>query len=548
VLQLKSVDYVWRVLQLPIKEERITGVLAIYLRLSKEDTDNRCERKEESNSIRTQRLLLRNYISEKEDLKEFEVTEYVDDGYSGKNFERPGIKRLLNDVRKNRIQCIMVKDFSRFGRDYVEVGYYIEKIFPFMGVRFIAVNNHFDNIAMKEGEVPDMDFSFQNLIYDYYSVENSVKTKKVQEKRRQAGKYMAVYAPYGYLKDPQDKNHLIIDEEAAIQVRNIFEWYAKGVTKANIARLLDARGFITPANYMTAKGSSYSWQYKESQGKWSGAIVGRILKNRTYTGTLVSGKTEAIEIGGKRVRYKEQDEWCITENTHQPIISNELFERVQNWGKTMLNNKTDKNKKESNEFSLRGYLRCGGCKHKLTRRKRANVTYYCRYYYEMHNETCLKGSVLEDKILEIVLDVLKKQIILAKETRYLSNLKLYMEQYRERERMASRYVIEEKIKKMKKEDFLRYELFHTGKIEKDCYLEEKRNNAKQLKQLEEKLLRYNTSIENSTNQQKDQTFLDICEQEMIKALLETIEVYPNNRVVIHVGYKSIWSLTPNKRD
>lgn len=516
--------------------------------MSKEDVDSRCERSDESNSIRTQRLLLNNYINTREDLKELQVIEYVDDGYSGKNFDRPGIKRLLNDVRKNRIQCIIVKDFSRFGRDYVEVGNYIEKIFPFMGIRFIAVNNYFDSITMKEGEVPDIDFSFQNLIYDYYSVENSVKTKKVQEKRRQAGKYMAVYAPYGYLKDPQDKNHLIIDEEAAVQVRNIFEWAAKGKTKADIARTLDASGVLTPANYMTAKGSNYTWQYKESQGKWSGTIIGRILRNSTYTGTLVSGKTEAIEIGGKRVRYKNQDVWCITENTHQPIVSKELFEQVQNRGKNMLDNKENNKDKNSNVLSLKGYLRCGGCKHKLTRRNRTNSSFYCRYYYEIHNETCLKGYVHEDKILEIVLDIIKNQILLLRDIQYLSYLKLHLRQYRERERKINRYVIEAEIEKLKKENFLRYELFRAGEIKKDCFLNEKWNHTNQLKQLEEKLLRYNTNVENATNQQKGQTFLDVFEQEIVKALLETIEVYPNNRMVLHLRFKCIWSLTHNKRD
>ena len=211
-----------------VNEERLLGVLAIYLRLSKEDYSNISEEKSESNSIRNQRLLLHNYISNQEELRKLQIMEYVDDGYSGKNFDRPEIIRLLEDARKSRIQCIIVKDFSRFGRDYVEVGNYIEKVFPFMGIRFIAVNNHFDSIALKAGEIPDMDFSFQNLIYEYYSVENSIKTKHVLKKRRQEGKYMSVYAPYGYLKDPQDKNRLIIDEEASKHIRDIFTWYLQG--------------------------------------------------------------------------------------------------------------------------------------------------------------------------------------------------------------------------------------------------------------------------------------------------------------------------------
>lgn len=571
------------------KEERITGVLATYLRLSKEDEDILYERKEESNSIRTQRLLLQGYISQCDDLREYQIMEYVDDGYSGKNFDRPEIKRLLSDVRNNRIQCIMVKDFSRFGRDYVEVGNYIEKVFPFMGIRFIAVNNHFDSITMKAGEVPDMDFSFQNLIYDYYSVENSIKTKKVQEKRRQEGIYMSVYAPYGYLKDPQDNNHLLIDEEAAMHIRDIYAWYLEGKTKAEIARILDARKVLTPAEYMTAKGSNYNWRYKESQGKWCGAIIGRILRNRIYTGTLVSGKTESIEIGGKRVRYKKKEEWCIIKNTHQPIISKELYEEVQNLAinykgnKNNRGSKSNKNNKsnignisnigntsnndnkhnkdnyirEVNDALLIRNLRCGGCKHKLTKRDRLKVSFYCRYYYELHNENCIRGNVYQDKIFEVVLDTIRKQVLLAGNSNYLLDMKRHVEQTRERAWKNSRRRVEDEMDKLKQDNFRKYILFRTGEMEKERYLAGKQNNEKLIKQLEERYIEYKDNADASHNISERQTFLDVLEpsgniksltKDLIDALIESIEVYPGNRVIIRVKNKSIWSLTPDKRD
>lgn len=570
------------------KEERITGVLATYLRLSKEDEDILYERKEESNSIRTQRLLLQGYISQCDDLREYQIMEYVDDGYSGKNFDRPEIKRLLSDVRNNRIQCIMVKDFSRFGRDYVEVGNYIEKVFPFMGIRFIAVNNHFDSITMKAGEVPNMDFSFQNLIYDYYSVENSIKTKKVQEKRRQEGKYMSVYAPYGYLKDPQDNNHLLIDEEAAMHIRDIYTWYLEGKTKAEIARILDARKVLTPAEYMTAKGSNYNWRYKESQGKWCGAIIGRILRNRIYTGTLVSGKTESIEIGGKQVRYKKKEEWCSIKNTHQPIISKERFEEVQNLAINYKgnSNKSNKNNKsnignignisnigntsnndnkhnkdnyirEVNDALLIGYLQCGGCKHKLTKRDRLKVSFYCRYYYELHDENCISGNVYQDKIFEVVLNTIKKQVLLAGNSNYLLDMKRHVEQARERAWKNSRRRVEDEMDKLKQDNFRKYILFRTGEMEKERYLAGKQNNEKLIKQLEERYIEYKDNADASHNISERQTFLDVLEpsgniksltKDLIDALIESIEVYPGNRVIIRVKNKSIWSLTPDKRD
>lgn len=564
-------------------------MLATYLRLSKEDEDILYERKEESNSIRTQRLLLQGYISQCDDLREYQIMEYVDDGYSGKNFDRPEIKRLLSDVRNNRIHCIMVKDFSRFGRDYVEVGNYIEKVFPFMGIRFIAVNNRFDSITMKAGEVPDMDFSFQNLIYDYYSVENSIKTKKVQEKRRQEGKYMSVYAPYGYLKDPQDNNHLLIDEEAAMHIRDIYAWYLEGKTKAEIARILDARKVLTPAEYMTAKGSNYNWRYKESQGKWCGAIIGRILRNRIYTGTLVSGKTESIEIGGKRVRYKKKEEWCSIKNTHQPIISKERFEEVQNLAINYKGNKNNRGSKsnknnrsnignisiigntsnndnkhnrdnyirEVNDALLIGNLRCGGCKHKLTKRDRLKVSFYCRYYYELHNENCIRGNVYQDKIFEVVLGTIRKQVLLAGNSNYLLDMKRHVEQARERAWKNSRRRVEDEMDKLKQDNFRKYILFRTGEMEKERYLAGKQNNEKLIKQLEERYIEYKDNADASHNISERQTFLDVLEpsgniksltKDLIDALIESIEVYPGNRVIIRVKNKSIWSLTPDKRD
>ena len=559
------------------------GVLAIYLRLSKEDYSSISEEKSESNSIRNQRLLLHNYISNQEELRKLQIMEYVDDGYSGKNFDRPEIIRLLEDARKSRIQCIIVKDFSRFGRDYVEVGNYIEKVFPFMGIRFIAVNNRFDSIALKAGEIPDLDFSFQNLIYEYYSVENSIKTKQVLKKRRQEGKYMSVYAPYGYLKDPQDKNRLIIDEEASKHVRDIFTWYLQGKTIADMARILDAKGVLTPAEYMTAKGSSYNWQYKKTQGKWCGAIVGRILRNRIYTGTLVNGKTEAVEIGGKRVRYKSEEEWCVTENTHQPIISKELFEEVQNYKKTTLiykdnyknkesykdkenyknkdslkNKENYKNKdtyqnentykKEVSNSLLKGYIRCGGCKHKLTKRSRLKVSFYCRYFYELHDKKCIRESVYQDEIEEIVLDIISKQVLLSGNSNNLLGVKSHLEQPQKYNGEVYRDQVEEEIKKIKEDNFRQYELYREGKIEKELYLTAKNNNGRQLKRLEERYIGFNDKDDGLHIKQQNQRYLEVLEQNLFQTLIETIEVYKEKRLVIHMKHKSIWSLTPDKRD
>ena len=197
-------------------------IMALYLRLSKEDGDMI----DESNSITNQRYILRRFVEQRPEFDSYEIKEYIDDGFSGKNFERPGVQKLLEDVKSGKVHGIVVKDFSRFGRNHIEVGNYIEKIFPLLDIRFIAVNNSFDSKDYV-GITPDMDVAFENLMYDYFSEENSVKIKNDLMGRRMRGNYLATFAAFGYKKSPSDHNRIIVDEEAAAIVRMIFEKYAE---------------------------------------------------------------------------------------------------------------------------------------------------------------------------------------------------------------------------------------------------------------------------------------------------------------------------------
>ena len=192
--------------------------VAKYLRLSSEDDDMKTVGKLESNSIANQRNLLDSYISRTPDLAGAEIVEFCDDGWSGKNFDRPGVQKLLDDVRKGRIGCIIVKDLSRFGRDYLVVGNYISRVFPFMGVRFISVNDNFDSINVQD--IDSLETSFKTLLYDLYSRDLSRKGKSAKMMRARRGLFLSPFAPYGYIKDPDNKNHLLVDPEAAEPRRN----------------------------------------------------------------------------------------------------------------------------------------------------------------------------------------------------------------------------------------------------------------------------------------------------------------------------------------
>ena len=468
-------------------------IMALYLRLSKEDGDMI----DESNSITNQRFILRKFVEERPEFDSYEIKEYIDDGFSGKNFERPGIQELLEDVRSGRVFGIIVKDFSRFGRNHIEVGNYIEKIFPLLDVRFIAVNNSFDSKDYI-GTTPDMDVAFENLMYDYFSEENSVKIKNDLMGRRMRGKYLATFAVFGYKKSPDDHNHIVIDETAAAIVRMIFEKYAECGVKAEVARYLNQQGIPTPQVYAMKSGSTYQWKYREEKKLWNGSIIGRILKNELYVGNNVFHKKETVEVGSRKTKCLSKDEWKVCEGTHEPIVSKELFEFVnsKNFGNTGIAKpigqgngevvdravycEGEKRKRGSADSPIKGLVKCGGCRHNMQRRSRLNVSYYCRYYYETKQAECCPENVRETELIEIVLSAIRHQAKLAGETERLREL--YNKQYQERikENLEKENLLQEQIQKLTDSNFSLYESYTKGEIDADDFIRKKEDNNKQI--------------------------------------------------------------------
>ena len=228
--------------------------VAIYLRISSEDGDLKDSGKAESESISNQRGLLLNFISNHSEFSGWEVSEFCDDGWSGKNFERPDFLRMMEQIKQGQIDCVLVKDLSRFGRDYLVVGNYISRVFPFLGVRFIAVNDGFD--SSRPQDIDSLDTSFKTLIYDLYSRELSGKVKNAKRIRAEKGLFLSPFAPYGYVKAPEDKNRLVIDNGAADIVRKIFSLTIDGVRSSEIAAMFNRDGVPTPMLYKRAAGCS----------------------------------------------------------------------------------------------------------------------------------------------------------------------------------------------------------------------------------------------------------------------------------------------------
>ena len=334
--------------------------IALYMRLSKEEGNP----EEESGSIRTQRILLRGFVEAH--FEGYRLYEFRDDGYSGTNLNRPGVSGMLDMVRASALDCIIVKDFSRFSRDYIELGSYLEQIFPFMGIRFISINDHYDSDRCM-GHAGELDFCFRNLLYDLYSKDLSVKVKSSLAAGKARGRYISANCPFGYEKDPGDRHMLVVAEDEAEIVRRIFDMTLEGMTSARIAGILNAEGIRTPAEFKREK--SGKGQKGKGKSMWAAGTICAILRNQVYTGDMVYGKTWKEEVGGRNLA-RPRSQWKVFPNHHMPVISREVFDRVQRGrGRKHVSAGGDRH-------PLSGFLTCACCGRNLYIRK-SREPYFC---------------------------------------------------------------------------------------------------------------------------------------------------------------------------
>ena len=293
----------------------------IYARLSRDDGD-----KLESDSIINQKALIRDFISKHPEIHV--VSEKTDDGYSGVNFDRPAFQEMMEDIRSGKINCVVVKDLSRFGRNYIEAGNYIERVFPFMGVRFIAINDSYDSLDRNQSD--SLIIPFKNLINDAYCKDISVKIRSQLEIKRKKGQFIGAFAVYGYLKDPEDHNKLIPDTYASEVVRAIYKWKLEGMSQGRIAEKLNLQGVLCPMEYKLSMGIKVQTNFKvRKQALWSPRSVTRILTNEIYTGALIQGKTSTPNYKVKKIVAKDEAEWIRVEDAHEAIIDRRTFDDVQ---------------------------------------------------------------------------------------------------------------------------------------------------------------------------------------------------------------------------
>ena len=386
-----------------------TFKVAIYLRLSKEDDDLSCSSgaKSESNSISNQRKLIYDFMKSHPELELYD--EYKDDGKSGSNFDRAEFQRMMKDIEAGKVNCVVVKDQSRFGRDYIDVGKYKEKIFPKLGVRFITINEGYDSLSATSSD--DLAFTINSFVYDFYIRDISTKIRTNLTAKKQNGEYAGAFVAYGYVKDSDDKSKLVVDPFAANVVRDIFRWKIEGLSPQNIAVRLNELGIPSPAEYKRLSGSNYKTSFQtSSKAVWSHVSVRRILKNEIYLGVMIQGKRTTPNYKTKTVVTKAESEWLRVEGTHEAIISVRDFELVQE----LLRDDTHCRAGDVTVPVYAGRIYCGDCGATAVRK---TVSYAGkRYVYYVcnankHDKTvCSRHSIREDILGQVIYQTVRHQI------------------------------------------------------------------------------------------------------------------------------------------
>lgn len=386
---------------------------ALYLRLSKEDGDVASGSKNESNSIANQKSLIMDYLQSRPEFRVVSIRE--DDGFSGTDFNRPAFQAMMEDVKKGVINCIIVKDLSRFGRNYIEVGRYLEKLFPMLGIRFIAVNDNYDSLEADTAH--DIVVPFKNLINDSYCRDLSVKIRSHLTIKRKNGEFIGAFACYGYLKDKNNRNQLVVDTYAGQVVKDIFRMKINGMSQYRIADALNEQGILSPMEYKKYLGSHFESSFKVNpKAVWTAKAVTRILTNEVYTGVLVQGKQTTPNHKVKVRQEVDEADWIRVENAHESLIDRVLFDIVQN----LMGRDTRTSPNETQVFPLSGLVYCGDCGHPMVRKisrytKKEKADTAQTYGYFLCSEKCGKGGcswhrISEDDLMEAVLGAVNLHI------------------------------------------------------------------------------------------------------------------------------------------
>lgn len=379
-------------------------IIIVYIRISMEDRDIGTGGKEESNSIVNQRNLLHSFIGSKREFDGCKVIELCDDGYTGLNFDRPAVQKLLQQAQEKTVDCIIVKDFSRLGRDYLVVSDYIDQLFPLLGIRFIAINDGYDSAGLN-GTTSGFDMAFRNVVYAYYSKDISEKVRSGKRAKAQQGAYLSPFAPIGYRKDKTNKNHLVVEEQSADIVHRIFRMCGAGLSVMEITRLLNAEKVPTPSQLKNEQGIRHKWWEKHPGREylWDTSTITRILRDERYLGTAVYGRKTRREMGNYRVRKNSRENWIVVPGSHQPIVTENEFEAAQQ----TLRHLTEVNNRKTAGHLFTGKIRCKSCGYAMICEGKIKPGYRCMTKKRTSECGCMEGRIEEAALVETVWQVLQ---------------------------------------------------------------------------------------------------------------------------------------------
>lgn len=513
--------------------------VAMYLRLSDEDAALRQDKKAESESISNQRSLLTHFIRSDPAFCGWEIVEFCDDGWSGKGFERPGFLKMLEEVKKGRLHCIIVKDLSRFGRDYLVVGSYISRVFPFLGVRFIAVNDGFD--SSRPQDIDSLDTAFRTLLYDLYSRDLSAKVKNARRMRAERGAFLAPFAPYGYVKDPENKAHLLIDADAAEVVRRIFAWAMEGVGTTEIAVRLNREGVLTPMQYKREKGCSCKrWRSIHEDNFWTDRTVIKILQNECYTGKLVYGRYVRDRVGNGHFVRQSRDQWIVVDATHKAIVSEEDFQKAASQRKE----KQKAVPAAAEKNPLRGKVVCGVCGHCMKLSRAKNARYFCRTPLLTERYACAAEGVLQADVHEMVVTQIRTYAACALSMERL--LLLQKEGLRAEKKRARREhaVLQSRRNRLELAMQECYEQLVEGVIDRQTYLSQKEDGQMQLHRLNEQMAHLEQRMHRTNKQDnafiekyKEYTELATLTPQIAESVIKRVVLYPAGEVRIELALR-----------
>lgn len=463
-----------------IPEPSVQWKAAGYLRISREDGD-----KEESDSIGSQKDITHEYVEQNGDI--ILADEYVDDGWSGTSFDRPDFERMMADIKRGAVNCVIVKDLSRLGRNYILVGQYLEMIFPLLNIRFISIVDHIDSVK-DPASINNALVSFKNVMNDEYCRDISNKVRASLDRKRSKGEFIGSFASYGYFKDPGDRHHLVVDPAAAEIVRSIFRWFLGGMSIIGIAKKLNQLGVPNPTMYKKQLGLHYRHPAgQRCDGLWPDSSVRRILKNRIYTGDMVQNKAKIKSYKVQVCTRVPEEQWTVVPDTHEAIIPREQFEAVQQ----LLMRDTRAAPGVSHVSIFSGYLRCADCLRAMG--KKSAVQPYKKYYYYVcqtfrkgDKAACTKHTIREEKLYQAVLTTIQAQIRLAVSMdEVLQELKKNDAKARKSSRLEA--MLEMKEQERAKISQLKLGLYpdwKSGMISQSEYLALKEQFDRQLEQLE----------------------------------------------------------------